>query len=271
MNDFIIIVPYVKEQEIETLNRSLDYKIPVDFWKDEHKIGSDLAYQTLWNKHSDKDIIIIHADMCPMPEDKNNTWLTELLGYVNQFPEAGMFGTTLMYPAKNEDGDYYIQHAGGRFVNGEAIHIGGGLDLYSRKAHRELETDFIGKFQGKVREVSWVTFGGVYIRRSLLNDCGNFDPAFHWTYYRDVDYCLYARSRGWKIYQTPVRLIHWEGKDNKIIQQQDPVKAKKASINYEIFLNKWKDSEWFKTVDRVVYNEKEKTNKNRDTKEEEET
>lgn len=191
-----IIIPYVHEQEILELREALGYNLPVVFWKDTHRIGSDLAYQTLWHKYPADDIIILHADMLPMPDDKHNNWYVQLLEYVTKHPEAGIFGTTLYYPAKDEKGNYYIQHAGGRFENGEAIHFGGGLDLFSSRTARQLESD-ASRYE-KLREVSWVTFGGVYIRRSVLDNLPTFDPAYFWTYYRDVDYCLSARELGYK-------------------------------------------------------------------------
>jgi GT2 family glycosyltransferase len=243
----VIVVPYIHDQEIKALKEAIGYSLPVVFWKDEGRIGSDLAYQTLWNTYSDKDIIILHADMLPVPEDKNDDWYYKLLNYVQSYPEAGMFGTTLLYPAKSENERYYIQHAGGRFKNGEAIHFGGGLELFSSRLSRELEEDK-GQYD-RLREVSWVTFGGVYLRRSLINSCGPFDPAYYWTYYRDVDYCLTARSLGWKIFQTPVKLLHFEGKDNKRIQQQDPRRAEQARINHEIFTDKWHGSALLTTID----------------------
>lgn len=243
----MIVVPYVHDMEIVPLQQVLGYRLPVYFWKDVGKIGSDLAYQTLWNMFPDKDIIILHADMLPMPDDTTNKWHADLLNYVQKYPEAGILGTTLLYPAKSESGNYYIQHAGGRFVNGEAIHFGGGLELFSSSISRKLEED-TGQYD-RVREVSWSTFGGIYLRRSLINQCGSFDPAYYWTYYRDVDYCLTARSLGWKIYQTPVKLLHFEGKDNKRIQSQDPIKREHATINHSIFLNKWTGSSLLNTID----------------------
>jgi hypothetical protein len=251
----IIIVPYVNAVEIQQLKQALGYKLPVFFWEDTGRIGSDLAYQTMWNMFPDRDIIILHADMLPMPEDTTNAWYTQLLNYVQLHPEAGIFGTTLLYPAKSEKGNYYIQHAGGQFVNGEAIHFGGGLELFSSRANRELEQDE-GQYD-RVREVSWVTFGGIYLRRSVISDCGPFDPTYYWTYYRDVDYCLTARSRGWKIYQTPVKLLHFEGKDNKRIQSQDPNKSEQSAINHKIFTNKWQGSDLLTTTDIWIHNEKE--------------
>lgn len=251
----LIVIPYIHAHEIAELKNKLGYKLPVVFWEDKSRIGSDLAYQTLWNIYSDKDIIILHADMLPLPKDTNNDWYYRLCAYANQFPEAGILGTTLLYPAKDENNDYYIQHAGGQFINGEAIHFGGGLELHSSRASKELETDK-GQYDKKVREVSWVTFGGVYMRRSLISSVGNFDPSYYWTYYRDVDYCVTARSRGWKIYQTPVKLLHFEGKDNKRIQSSDRSKLEKWNINHKIFNDKWKDSDLIVTLDRLVYEEK---------------
>lgn len=255
-NDVVIVIPYIDQSEIQQLKRKLGWKLNVHFWEDKGRVGSDIAYQTLWNIHSDKDIFIMHADMLPLTEDNDVTWFDELLNYVNKYPEAGIFGTTLLYPAKNKETDnYYIQHAGGRFENGEAIHIGGGLELSSGTAVRTLEEDK-GQFDGKIREVPWVTFGGVYIRRSVLLDCGNFDASYYWTYYRDVDYCLTTRSFGWKIYQTPVKLFHFEGKDNKKIQAADRKRTEQVGINHQIFNEKWKDSDLLQNIDLEITDEK---------------
>jgi GT2 family glycosyltransferase len=248
--DPLIVVPYTDLSDIQALKTALGYKLPVVFWEDKYKIGSDLAYQTLWNIHKYKDIIILHSDMLPLPTDTSNSWYYELLEHVKNHPEAGIFGTTLLYPAKSADNKYYIQHAGGKFVNGEAVHFGGGLELNSRRASRELEEDK-GQYD-YLREVAWVTFGGVYLRRSVIAAVGNFNPSYYWTYYRDVDYCLSARKLGFKIYQTPVKLLHYEGKDNKRIQKLDPVKNEHWSINFSIFKEKWGSSDLYNTLDRAV-------------------
>jgi GT2 family glycosyltransferase len=251
MREPIIIIPYIHESEIASLRTKLIY-LPVFFWEDTGRIGSDLAYQTLWNMFPDRDVIILHSDMAAMPEDADNKWYYELLETVNKYPEAGIFGTTLLYPAKDDSNNYYIQHAGGQFLNGEAIHYGGGLNLYNSTASRPLESD-TGQYSN-VREVPWCTFGGVYIRRSVINDCGPFDPSYYWTYYRDVDYCLTARSRGWKIYQTPIRLLHFEGRDNKRLI--DNKRLEQQTINHQIFFKKWANSSLLENINRVVDNEK---------------
>lgn len=251
INNPIVIVPYLFEQEIQELKTALGWNIDVEFWQDVGQIGSDLAYQTLWNKHKDRDVIILHADMLPLPEDVNNKWYDELLDTVNNHPEAGIFGMKLLYPQKTQNNEFIVQHAGGRFSkDGEAIHFGGGLDLFSGKASSEMEIDS-GQYDN-LREVAWVTMGGIYIRSSTRATVGNFDPAYYWTYYRDVDWCLTARRAGIKIYQTGVPLLHFEGKDNKRLMNQNPALQEKWGINRSIFMEKWAGSEEMKTVDIEV-------------------
>lgn len=257
-----VIIPYVDELEIQKLRNALGYKLPVVFWQDKALIGSDLAYQTLWNTYKDSDIIILHADMLPMPEDVSNQWYTDLLWYANKYHEAGIIGTTLLYPAKDNNNNYYIQHAGGRFENGEAIHYGGGLDLYSSRTVRPLESDT--QPYENVREVSWSTFGGVFLRRSMLNSIPTFDSSYYWTYYRDVDYCLSARKLGYKIYQTPIKLLHFEGKDNKRLMNAQ--NREKMNINYNIFMNKWGPDLSQYNINRIINNEEEKDSNKTSTK-----
>lgn len=251
VNNPIVIVPYLIEEEVAQLKQSLGWKIECEFWQDTGKIGSDLAYQYLWNKHKDRDVIVLHADMLPMIEDTNNNWYYELINTVNKYPEADIFGMKLLYPRTTPDGKYIIQHAGGRFnQNGEAIHFGGGLDLFTGEASSELEVDE-GQYD-KVREVAWVTMGGIYIKKAVRAAIGNFDPSFYWTYYRDVDWCLTARSAGFKIYQTGIPLLHFEGKDNKRLIAQNPSLREKWNINRSIFKEKWTNSPLIKTLDNRV-------------------
>ena len=68
---------------------------------------------------------------------------------------------------------------------------------------------------------------GFIIKRSVFNKVGNFSAGYEWTYNRDVDYCLRAREAEFKIYQIPVKLLHYESKDNKQIKAQDPNKVKR--------------------------------------------
>jgi GT2 family glycosyltransferase len=160
-------------------------------------------------------------------------------------------GTKLLYPAKHE-GKFVVQHAGGKFdENGIPTHFGSGLDLSTGHNTGNLVLDE-GQFDC-VREVAWATFGGIYIRRTLLEDVGDFDPTYEWSYNRDVDYCLTARSKGYKIYQTPATLLHYESRDVKRIRTQELIN--KEMRNLQRLKNKWGNSDLYKTLDIKVNND----------------
>ena len=241
-----IITPYVNEVEIAA-HKQLFWEYDVYYERDIAGIGSDLMFQKMWNKFPTEDIFILHADMTP----HHDGWFEEILDYVEKYPEAGMFGSLLLYPAKDDNGDFYIQSAGGKFTDNRPDHYGSGIVLENSSVFKsELETDK-GQYN-YVREVAWTTFGACYIRRSFINSVGEFSPEFEWTYNRDVDYCLTARQAGQKIYQIPVKLFHHESRDNKQIKARDPNKLMMEMRNLEILMSKWSNSDLYKTLDIVI-------------------
>lgn len=244
-----IITPYVNEKEIEKHIQHF-WEYDVHYEQDTAGIGSDLMFQKMWSKFPDEDIFILHADMYSYESD----WFEKVLYYVNKYPEAGMFGCLLLYPAMNENNQYYIQSAGGRFVNGNPDHYGSGLILETGGQFKStLEVD-TGQYD-TVREVAWTTFGGCYLRRSFINSVGQFSDQYEWTYNRDVDFCLSARKKGQKIYQVPVRLFHHESRDNKVIKSQNPGKLQMELRNLQRLKDTWQDTDFYKTLDTVVSNE----------------
>lgn len=243
-----IITPYVNESEIQK-HKQMFWEYDVYYERDDVGIGSDLMFERMWNKFPDDDIFILHADMT----EYKDGWLEEVLTYVDKYPEAGMFGCLLLYPAKDQEDNYYIQSAGGRFVNEQPDHYGSGLILEngSRFKHN-LEVD-TGQYDN-IREVAWTTFGGCYIRRSFINAVGGFSPDYEWTYNRDVDFCLKAREKGEKIYQIPVRLFHHESRDNKLIKANNPSKLQMELRNLIRLKNKWSNTDLYKTLDKIIDN-----------------
>ena len=228
-----IITPYVSEQSIQE-HKQLFWEYDVYYEQDVGGIGADLMFQKMWSKFPKDDIFILHADMYPAEEQ----WLDRVLDYVKLYPEAGMFGCLLLYPLRNDAGKYYIQSAGGQFTNGRPDHYGSGIILETGQTFKEhLEVDE-GQYN-TVREVAWTTFGGCYIRRSMINSVGGFSPEYEWAYNRDVDFCLTARQKGHKIYQIPVKLIHSESRDGKIAKMQDPTKAAMEQRNLVKLKDKW--------------------------------
>ena len=243
-----IITPYVSEEEIKQ-HKQIFWEHDIYYERDDAGIGSDLMFQKMWNKFPKDDIFILHADMTP----HHDTWFKEVLEYVNRYPEAGMFGCLLLYPAKDIEGNFLIQSAGGRFSNNTPDHYGSGLIIENQTLFKqELESD---KNQyDLVREVAWTTFGGCYIRRSFIDSVGDFSVEYEWTYNRDVDYCLTARKNKQKIYQIPVRLFHHESRDNKRIKQVDSSKVAMEARNLARLQTKWANSKFYKSLDRDVEN-----------------
>lgn len=248
MTNTTIVCPYIFENEIREL-KDKTWNLPIVFEEDIGRIGSDMMYQRLWNKYKHDHIFIMHADMLPIEDDTDNNWFSDICDYLNKYEEAGILGCKLLYPAKDEKSNkYIIQSAGGRFINDIPDHFGSGLDILNNKQFKsELEIDN-GQYD-YIREVAWITFGGILLRREMLNQIGNFDACQEGTYNRDVDYCLRVREAGWKIYQTPVPLIHYESKDNKRLMAQNPEMHQHWSRNLKYLKDKWLNTEYYKTLD----------------------
>jgi len=241
-----IITPYVFDDEIK-IHKEQFWEYDVYYEQDISGIGSDLMFQKMWNRFPDDDIFILHADMAP----HHDGWFEEVLEYVKKYPEAGMFGCLLLYPAKNESDEYFIQCAGGKFTENKPDHFGSGIILENQQKFKdELEAD-TGQYD-ITRSVAWTTFGGCYLRREFINSVGDFDPSFEWTYNRDVDYCLSGRQNGFDIYQIPVRLYHHESRDNKRIKDQN--KAAMEMRNLARLQTKWANSKFYKTLDKEIKN-----------------
>ena len=247
MTDLTVICPYIFENELQHIREKLTWKIKYLLEQDEAKIGSDLMYQKLWKQCAPDDIFILHADMQPIEE----TWYEDIQKYAKKYPEAGIIGCKLIYPTENYKNKPVIQSAGGKFNNAFPEHFGSGLDLFSKKKWKdELEYDE-GQYD-KVREVAWTTFGGVYIRREVLDAIGDFDSIYEWSYNRDTDYCLEARKKGFKIYQVPLTLLHFESKDNRRLKQMNNELAQKESRNLQKFIEKWKKSDLVNTINKEI-------------------
>lgn len=248
MNNPIVIIPYLFEEDVQPLierlnNTYIDYIIEADIGR----IGPDLMYQKLWKK-TNQDVIILHTDMMPLDSDQDNKWFEDLCNYANQYKEAGILGCKLLYPAKHQD-TFVIQYAGGKFSkDGVPEHFGSGLDINTGSINKELELDK-GQYDC-IREVAWATFGGIYIKREVINAVGDFDPMFEWSYNRDVDYCLTARSKGYKIYQTPCTLLHYESRDVKKIRT--PELVQKEIRNLTRLKDKWQRTDLYSTIDEII-------------------
>jgi len=247
---FTVITPYIFENEIKNIQRLAPWQLDWIFEEDIGRIGPDMMYQKMWNE-CDEDIFIFHSDMEPV--SGHEIWWDKVQHYADSYPEAGILGCKLLYPLCNENQKYYIECAGGKFENNKPDHYGSGIEIGSRVTFKTPEVDE-GQYD-YVREVAWYTFGGIFIRRQVLNEVGSFDATFEWSYNRDVDFCLRTRELGWKIYQIPVPLFHYQSKDIKRIKTEENANAE--ARNLIRLQNKWQNSPFYQTIGKRIEKETE--------------
>lgn len=227
----VIICSYLYDEDAVTirdafgLNDDRGKDLPFFLWQDSNRIGAERAFQYCWEQFPDRDIIIVHPDMRPMPDDQGNHWYRQLQEYVAQLPDAGIIGCDLIFPEPTKTGELAAQCVGGRIKAGQIKHVGGRNRAYD---HR---------YTG-VRKMDWATFGGVYIRRETIQLVGSFDDAYKWAYVADVDYCMQTYMRGLRIYQVPVNLIHEQNGTTKDFLV-DEIYLQKRRDNEETFAIKW--------------------------------
>lgn len=225
----VIICPYLNpedRQRVEEafgLNEDRGKRLPFYFWQDTERIGPEAAFQHCWGQFPNRDVIIIHTDMAPIPEDQTNAWYDDLLRASRKLRDAGAIACDLVFARPDPVHPYTVQCGGGTFPDGLISHI-------CQVAH---DDSF-----AKIRPVEWVTFGGVYLRRAALDMCGPFDDGYKWAYVKDVDYSLEMRKRGWNLYQIPTTLIHEESRSTRSFLDQ-PEYRQKVTENYEYFYEKW--------------------------------
>ncbi len=232
----VVICPYLHDQEKDEIRAkfALDTEagaaIPFFLWQDVDRIGPERAFERCWEQFPERDIIIVHSDMAPFPGDAPTLWYDQLCDYRALRPEAGMIAANLYYPLAAPDATQRVQCAGGTFIDATIAHLHGYVDAVGGVSQTLLDA---------VRPVDWVTFGGVLIRRAVIEACGGFDGRYQWAYYMDCDYCFEARLRGFRLLQVPVRLLHEESRSTRAATADNPDLTLHIQQNSDLFTAKW--------------------------------
>ena len=122
-------------------------------------------------------------------------WLEEMVAHAMR-PDVGAVGAKLVYPGGA------VQHAG------VVLGVGG----VAGHAHRGLPRNAPGEFGRAqvIQQVSAVTGACLVTRREVFEALGGFDESFA-VAYNDIDYCLRARAKGYRVIFTPhAELVHVE-------------------------------------------------------------
>ncbi|KYH32685.1 glycosyltransferase [Neomoorella mulderi] len=123
-------------------------------------------------------------------------WLEALINALEKETSAGIVGSKLLYP------DGRLQHAGV-----EITYPGSSFPIYARHL-RYGQPDVPDTRQ----EVDAVTGASMLIRRDVFYGLCGFEEAYQ-NGYEDVDLCLKARARGYRIiYEPTSQAVHYESK-----------------------------------------------------------
>ena len=126
----------------------------------------------------------------------NPRWLSQMVGYM-QMEGVGSVGARLFFP------DETVQHAG--IVHG----YHGGLPGHAFRGKPRHDWGYMG-FMRAAREYSAVTAACMMVRRDVFDEIGGFDEELR-VAFNDVDFCLRAREKGFRIAWTPYEeLFHHE-------------------------------------------------------------
>lgn len=157
-------------------------------------------------------------------------WLKALEETVERAHGVGIIGAKLL---SADDHDQII-HGGTMDLLG--THKGG----LESKGHCAKRTDEV-----------WVTGACMAITRECLLQCGLLDSLYK-QFCSDSDYCLTARSRGFRvIYQPECRVIHGHS-----VTMRDVVDQQKIGIDQQRLLDKWGGKmlqEWLRELPMGMY------------------
>jgi GT2 family glycosyltransferase/ADP-heptose:LPS heptosyltransferase len=130
-------------------------------------------------------------------------------------PDVAVVGCLLRYP------DGRIQH-------------GGTVRLGIEQGYGHIDHGKVTPSITTPKEMEFVTFAAVLVRRKAFFDVGGFDEDYD-TYCEDSDLCLRLRKAGWKVVYTPhASAIHDES------QTTSPMKGELWRKSQDVFMKKWR-------------------------------
>jgi GT2 family glycosyltransferase len=157
-------------------------------------------------------LVFLNNDTIP-----ESTWLSALVAYAQAHPAAGIVGVKLLYP------DDTIQHAG----------VAIGYDRYPR--HIYVGFPSTHPAVNVSRQYQAVTAACLLIRRTLWDELGGFDTAYH-NGWEDVDLCLRARAAGAEVHYCHESVVtHLESVSRD-------VRAPNERANRELYEARWKET-----------------------------
>lgn len=156
-------------------------------------------------------LLFLNNDTEPHPR-----WLEAMVELADSDRQIGIVGAKLLYPHTGT-----IQHAGLELVDGVPDHVYRGVSADDPRVCQ-------------ARDLDMVTGACLMIRRELFAELGGFDTSYR-NGVEDVDLCLQARARGYRVVYCPAAVIdHHEGtSEGRFDHVQE---------NLQHFVEKWQGS-----------------------------
>lgn len=156
----------------------------------------------------------------------HDDWLTAMMAHA-QRPDVGIVGARLLFP-----GSLRIQHAGVVLgLSGNAGHV----------FVEEITHDDPGYLSRAMvdQEYSAVSGACLLIRAALYREIGGLDEQAFKVSFNDIDLCLKACERGYRVIWTPFATLLHHGSASQLADQQSPEKARAFRNEADAFHIRW--------------------------------
>lgn len=186
-------------------------------------------------KDSKGKYILLLNDDCNV--SAMSTWLDKLVAVMESTPKCAAVSPMMLFPNKQ------VQFGGMVFHQDYcAGHLGWGWHIDDKRLVRN------------VHEFQATTFGCVLLRKKAINDVGLIDEEYKVAAYEDVDWCLRAKLRGWKILYQPNSIVwHYESQTFQTMDQK--LRSDSSAENRKLYISRY--AKYFKdgtfSVDDVCY------------------
>ena len=161
--------------------------------------------------------LLLNSDVEVLPG-----WLTALVAAAED-PAVGVVGARLLFPP-TRDAQFAgrVQHAGVAFNED-------GAPFHPFRLYQAMAPEVTRKL-----EINAVTGACMLIRRSVWDELGGLSMDFKGGQYEDIDFCLKARQKGYKvIYEPAATLYHYEhGSGEEYVMES-------SERNRALLLKKW--------------------------------
>ncbi|MDR2451892.1 MAG: glycosyltransferase [Candidatus Accumulibacter sp.] len=159
----------------------------------------------------------------------HDDWLEAMMAHA-QRPDVGVVGARLLFPASLR-----VQHAGVVLgLTGTAGHV-----FINALAHDE--PGYLNRALTD-QEYSAVTGACLLIRKSLFDEIGGLDEEALRISFNDVDLCLKARRRGYRVVWTPFATLLHHGSATQLAGSVDPARAAVFQNEVNAFYQRWAET-----------------------------